>query len=115
MTNPLSLIDQFMLNAAFHQHQQHGHLNPTPNNLLVPEQLSPAAQAVLTAFAEASDGEYVDGEWQQDDAGQLAAAIRAASARMMRLCYDSVNSKYLEGVEASSDLLDQIATELEAL
>jgi hypothetical protein len=32
---------------------------------------------------------------------------------MMRLGYDSVNSKYLEGIEASSDLLDQIATELE--
>ena len=42
--------------------------------------LSPAAQAVLTAFAKASNGEYVDGEWQQDDVGQLAAALRAAAA-----------------------------------
>ena len=41
--------------------------------------LSPAAQAVLTAFAKASDGEYIDGEWQQDDVGQLAAALRAAA------------------------------------
>jgi len=41
--------------------------------------LSPAAQAVLTAFAQASDGEYIDGEWQQDDVGQLAAALRAAA------------------------------------
>ena len=38
-------------------------------------QLSPAAQAVLTAFAKASDGEYIDGEWHQDDVGQLAAAL----------------------------------------
>jgi hypothetical protein len=43
-------------------------------------ELSPAAQTVLTAFAKASDGEYVDGEWQQDDVGQLAAALRAATA-----------------------------------
>ena len=41
--------------------------------------LSPAAQAVLTAFAKASDGEYIDGEWQQDDVGQLAAALRAVA------------------------------------
>jgi len=41
--------------------------------------LSPAAQAVLTAFAQASDGEYIDGEWQQDDVGQLAAALRAVA------------------------------------
>ena len=29
--NPLSPTAQFMLNAAFHQHQQHDHLNPTPD------------------------------------------------------------------------------------
>ena len=35
--NPLSPTAQFMLNAAFHQHQQHDHLNPTPDNLPPPE------------------------------------------------------------------------------
>jgi len=34
---------------------------------------------------------------------------------MMDLIGDICHPKYLEGVEASSDLLDQIATELEAL
>ena len=72
--------------------------------------LSPA-QAIAKAF----DDRYellgpLEDDWQEQC---LAAAIRAASARMMRLGYDSVNSKYLEGIEASSDLLDQIATELE--
>jgi len=33
----------------------------------------------------------------------------------MHLCDDSVNSKFLEGIEASADLLDQIANELEPL
>jgi hypothetical protein len=45
--------------------------------------LSPAAQAVLTAFAKASDGEYIDGEWQQDDVGQLAAALRAVADQVV--------------------------------
>jgi len=48
-----------------------------------PEPLSPAAQAVLTAFAKASDGEDIDGEWQQDDVGQLAAALRAAADQVV--------------------------------
>jgi hypothetical protein len=75
-----------------------------------PEPLSPAAQAVLDAFLDCS----VDaGNYYATRSNQIAAALRAASARMMRLGYDSVNSKYLEGIEASSDLLDQIATELE--
>jgi hypothetical protein len=76
----------------------------TSNNLPVPEPLSPAAQAVLDAVV--SHPSFATRK-------RIAAALRAASARMMRLGYDSVNSKYLEGIEASSDLLDQIATELE--
>jgi hypothetical protein len=52
--------------------------DPTPN-APVPKPPSPAAQAVLTAFAKASDGEYIDGEWQQNDVGQLAAALCAAA------------------------------------
>ena len=34
---------------------------------------------------------------------------------MMNIVGDIYNPKYLEGVEASSDFLDQIATELEEL
>jgi hypothetical protein len=86
-------------------------MTTTPNNLPGPEPLSPAAQAIVKAF----DDRYellgpLEDDWQEQC---LAAALRAATARMMHLGYDSVNSKYLEGIEASSDLLDQIATELE--
>jgi hypothetical protein len=38
--------------------------------------MSPAARDVLKAFAMASDGEYVNGEWVQDDIGQLVASLR---------------------------------------
>ncbi len=41
-------------------------------------ELSPAAQAVLDAYIEAQDCKYVNGEWIQDEAGQVAAALRAA-------------------------------------
>ena len=41
--------------------------------------LSPAAQAVLDAYKEARDGNYINGEWIQDEAGQVAAALRAAA------------------------------------
>jgi hypothetical protein len=81
------------------------------NQLSPPAQVLPsahAAQAVLnatnTVFSQA--GTTAQG---------IAAAIRVVSARMMHLGYDSFNSKYLEGIEVSSDFLDQIATELEAL
>jgi len=46
---PLSPAAQFMLNAAFHQHQQHDHLNSTPKDLPVPTPLSPVAQKALDA------------------------------------------------------------------
>jgi hypothetical protein len=70
--------------------------------------LSPAAQAVLDAFAKASDGKYVDGEWQQDDVGQLAAALRAAADQMS--CHQS--KKFLYSI-ADAMKLRAIATELE--
>ena len=76
--------------------------------------LSPAAQEVLDAAFSVYDCEALYSLTEGQHASRIAAAaLRAASARMMRLGYDSVNSKYLEGIEASSDLLDQIATELE--
>jgi hypothetical protein len=92
--------------------------------------LSPAAQAVLTAFAEASNGEYVDGEWQQDDVGQLAAALRAAAVdqnKQIDVPFSRIDQwEKIKGntlsywtaaqwgyQKAMSELLD-IATELEA-
>jgi hypothetical protein len=70
-----------MLNAAFHQHQQHDHLNPTPNNLPVPTSLSPAAQAIVKAF----DDRYellgpLEDDWQEQC---LAAALRAAADQVV--------------------------------
>ncbi len=44
-----------------------------------PTPLSQAAKAVLDAYKEASDGQYIGGEWIQDETGQLAAALRAAA------------------------------------
>lgn len=41
--------------------------------------LSPAAQEVMDAYKVASDGCYVNGEWIQDHAGQIAAVLRAAA------------------------------------
>ena len=72
--------------------------------------LSPAAQAVWDAFNDVSERVGVF----EDYGDALAAAIRAASARMMNLVGDIYHPKYLEGIEASSDFLDQIAAELEA-
>ena len=42
-------------------------------------ELSPAAQAVFDAYKEASDGVYIGLEWVQDEAGQVAAALRAVA------------------------------------
>jgi len=72
--------------------------------------MSHAAQAVL--FAAWRDIDYAP---IHNVHGSAAAVLRAASARVMHLCDDSVNSKFLEGIEASADLLDQIANELEPL
>lgn len=49
--------------------------NPTP--------LSPKAQAVWDAYKDASDGDYINGEWIQDHAGQIAAVIRAAANQVV--------------------------------
>ncbi len=72
--------------------------------------MSHAAQAVL--FAAWQDIDYAP---IRNVHGSAAAVLRAASARVLHLCEDSVNSKFLEGIEASADLLDQIANELEPL
>ena len=45
--------------------------------------LSPAAQAVLDAFKNASDGEYVEGVWVVNERTMLAAALRAAADQVV--------------------------------
>ena len=37
------------------------------------------AQVVLDAYKEARDGAYINGEWIQYEAGQIATALRAAA------------------------------------
>jgi hypothetical protein len=44
--------------------------------------LSPAAQAVLDAFENASDGKYVEGVWVVNERTMLAAALRALAIRI---------------------------------
>jgi hypothetical protein len=44
--------------------------------------LSPAAQAVMDAFENASDGEYVEGVWVVNERTMLSAALRAAAQQM---------------------------------
>lgn len=65
--------------------------------------LSRSAQAVLDAYDLASDGNYINGEWIQDHAGQVAAALRAAA--------DQVEHHW-DGMECV-DHLQAIAAELE--
>ena len=45
--------------------------------------LSPAAQAVLDAFENARDGEYVEGVWVVNERTMLAAALRAAADQVV--------------------------------
>ena len=45
--------------------------------------LPPAAQAVLDAFENASDGEYVEGVWVVNERTMLSAALRAAADQAM--------------------------------
>jgi hypothetical protein len=51
----------------------------TPTDWRAMTDLSPAAQAVLDAFENASDGEYVEGVWVVNERTMLAAALRAAA------------------------------------
>jgi len=45
-------------------------------------ELSPAAKAVLDAFENASDGEYVEGVWVVNERTMLSAAMRAAAEQL---------------------------------
>jgi uncharacterized protein YukJ len=68
---------------------------------------STAAQSVLDAFRNASDGEYVEGAWVVNERTMLAAALRAVVSEC--LYTDDYGSHYIDG-----DELLAIATELEA-
>jgi hypothetical protein len=45
-------------------------------------ELSPAAKAVLDAFENASDGEYVEGVWVVNERTMLSAALQAAADQL---------------------------------
>jgi hypothetical protein len=45
--------------------------------------LSPAAQAVLDAFGNARDGEYVEGVWIVNECAMLSAALQAAADQVV--------------------------------
>lgn len=47
------------------------------------QSLSPAAQAVLDAWWNSANGEYVDGVWTPNRSVQLAAALRAVADQVV--------------------------------
>jgi hypothetical protein len=70
--------------------------------------LSPTAKAVLDAFENASDGEYVEGVWVVNERTMLSAALRAAANDWR------VDTEFMGGVEyIRTSTLERIAGELE--
>jgi len=77
--------------------------------------LSPQAQAVMNAYKEARDGNYINGEWIQDEAGQVAAALRTAADQVAPSDLDEPRNYLPMAMECQrirAELL-AIATELE--
>jgi hypothetical protein len=76
-------------------------------------ELSPAAQAVLDAFENASDGEYVEGVWVVNERTMLSAALRAAADQVV----PETNGMFISHVELQQektrDQLFAIAAELD--
>jgi hypothetical protein len=72
--------------------------------------LSPAAQEVLDAFSNASDGEYIEGVWVVNERTMLAAALRVVSEHGEFVILD--DSGYGDFV-VKVDFLRAIAAELE--
>lgn len=70
-------------------------------------ELSPTAQAVIDAWWNASDGEYINGVWTPNRSAQLAAALRAAVAHTQQHHNHDV-------WKCDADELLAIADELEA-
>jgi hypothetical protein len=79
--------------------------------------LSPAAQAVLDAFENASDGEYVEGVWVVNERTMLAAALRAAADQAVPSDADEPRNYLPMAIECQRirEELLAIAAELEAL
>jgi hypothetical protein len=73
-------------------------------------ELSPAAQAVIDTWWNASDGEYINGVWTPNRSAQLAAALRAAVDCLWVDKPDGANGVY----ETHRAQLLAIADELEA-
>ena len=81
-------------------------------------ELSPAAQAVLDAFENASDGEYVEGVWVVNERTMLSAALRAAAdqAADLQVPWSYTGESYQtynQGLHAAAEHLRAIAAELE--
>ena len=79
--------------------------------------LSPAAQAVMDAYANASDGEYVEGVWVVNERTMLAAALRAAADQVVppeqETPWGSIVQAHAAELRIRNELL-AIAAELEA-
>jgi hypothetical protein len=95
--------------------------------MMMKTNLSPATQAVLDAFENASDGEYVEGVWVVNERTMLAAALLAAADQVVpKGPKPSANSdyhlmnwtksldQYYQRQQTREELL-AIAAELEAL
>jgi hypothetical protein len=87
--------------------------------MMMKTNLSPATQAVLDAFENASDGEYVEGVWVVNERTMLAAALRAAADQVVPSTYAQLMEDYeLVMWTANDDTRTEllaIAAELEAL
>jgi hypothetical protein len=69
--------------------------------------VSPQIQAVLDAYEQAYDGDWVKGVWIVNERTMLAAAFRVAASQL-RNAYANE-----ECVDNADDYLDDIANELE--
>ena len=63
-------------------------------------ELSPAAQAVIDTWWNASDGEYINGVWTPNRSAQLAAALRAAADQVVPEVTTPWNSTFTPEVSA---------------
>ena len=79
--------------------------------------LSPAAAAVLDAFENASDGEYVEGVWVVNERTMISAALRAAADQVVPSDADEPRNNIPMAIECQrirAELL-AIAAELDGL
>lgn len=72
-------------------------------------ELSPAAQAVSEAYDNAPEKETGNHRYHW-----LAAALRAAADHLCSEVSDGCRGLFVQGVSASAEALEEIATELEA-